>query len=213
MTADDQIIRDAATVILVRRDAGGSRVLMGRRGAGAVFMPGRHVFPGGGVEAGDEAVPLAGLPGPVCCSRLVQESRTAPTALVACAIRELWEETGLTLGRPRPWPAPPPGWEGFAARGVVPDASMLSLVFRAITPPGRPRRYDARFFLADVSALAGNVDDLRHGDGELDDLRWVAAEEIASLSLARITERVLESVRPLLDRPGPPATLPFFRGT
>lgn len=213
MKADDQVIRDAATVILVRRDARGPRLLMGRRGAKAVFMPGRHVFPGGAVEAGDGAVPLAGLPGPVCRSRLAQESRAEPAALAACAIRELWEETGLALGRPLPWAAPPPGWEGFAARGVVPDASMMSLVFRAITPPGRVRRYDARFFLADASALAGDADDLRHGDGELDDLRWVATEEIATLSLARITERVLESVRPLLDRPGPPATLPFFRGT
>ncbi len=212
VTADDQIIRDAATVILVRRDADGARVLMGRRGAGAVFMPGRHVFPGGAVEAGDGAVPLAGMPGALCRSRLAQESRTEPAALAACAIRELWEETGLTLGRPRPWPAPPPGWEGFAARGIIPDASALSLVFRAITPPGRPRRYDARFFLADASALAGDADDLRRGDGELDDLRWVAPGELPALNLARITRLVLDSVRPLLDRPGPPARLPFSRG-
>lgn len=212
MAADDQLIRDAATVILVRRDARRPRILMGRRGAGAVFMPNRHVFPGGALDAGDGSVPLAGLPGPLCQHRLAEESRTEPAALAACAIRELWEETGLALGHAGNWPTPPPGWERFAARGIVPDASSLSLVFRAITPPGRTRRYDARFFMADAAALVGDVDDLRHGDGELEDLHWVAPEDFATLSLARITAHVLQAVAPLLDQPGPPAKLPFFRG-
>ena len=76
-------------------------------------------------------------------------------ALAAAAIRELWEETGLPLGQPGP--ADLPGdWAGFAARGLRPDASALRFIFRAITPPGRTRRFDARFFLADAGALAGD---------------------------------------------------------
>lgn len=212
MAEDDlPAIRDAATVILVRRDPGGPRILMGRRGEAAVFMPGRPVFPGGAVEPGDAEVPLAGLPGPLCRRRLARESRLAPATLAACAIRELWEETGLALGRPAPWPDPPPGWAGFAGRGLMPDASGLSLVFRAITPPGWPRRYDARFFMADAGALAGDVDDLAGGDGELGDLLWLAPDEIAALDLARVTRIVLDSVRPLLAQPRPPARLPFRR--
>jgi len=212
MPADDlPAIRDAATVILVRRGPGGPRVLMGRREAGAVFMPGRHVFPGGAVEPGDAGVVLAGLPGPLCRRRLARESRLSPAALAACAIRELWEETGLALGRPARWPDPPPGWEGFAARGLVPDASALSLVFRAITPPGWPRRYDARFFLADAAVLGGDAGGPHAGDGELDDLRWVAPGEFAALELAHVTRVVLDTVRPLLDRPRPPARLVFRR--
>ena len=39
-------IRAAATVILWRRGAAGPEVLMGQRGAGAVFMPSKYVFPG-----------------------------------------------------------------------------------------------------------------------------------------------------------------------
>ncbi|MBW7920895.1 MAG: DNA mismatch repair protein MutT [Rubellimicrobium sp.] len=206
-------IRDAATVILVRQARGGPRILMGQRGSGAVFMPGRHVFPGGAVEPGDAGVPLAGLPGPLCRARLAEDSRLAPATLAACAIRELWEETGLALGRPGTWPDPPPGWQGFAARRLVPDASALSLVYRAVTPPGFPRRFDARFFLADADALAGDADDLHGADGELGDLHWVAPGDFGALNLARITRLVLDAVAPLLDRPGPPATLPFRRDT
>lgn len=213
MAADDlPAIRDAATVILVRRDRGTPRILMGRRGEGAVFMPGRLVFPGGAVEAGDADVPLAGLPGPLCRKRLARESSQAPATIAACAIRELWEETGLALGRPAPWPDPPQGWAEFAGRGLVPDGSGLTLVFRAITPPGWPRRYDARFFMADAEALPGGADDLRCGDGELDALDWLTPEDIAALDLARITRVVLDSIRPLLAYPRPPARLPFSRG-
>lgn len=210
--ATEPEIRDAATVILVRRGRRGPRILMGRRAAGAVFMPRRHVFPGGAVDPGDESVPLAGLPGPLCRSRLGQDSHRSPETLAACAIRELWEETGLALGRPAPWPDPPPGWRAFAARGLLPDAAPLSLVYRAVTPPRYPRRFDARFFLADAAALAGDPDDLRGADGELDDLHWVTPEDFSRLDLAGITRAVLDSVRPLLDHPRPPAMLPFRRG-
>ena len=43
-------LRDAASVILVRRDRDDARVLMGQRGKGAAFMPSKFVFPGGAVD-------------------------------------------------------------------------------------------------------------------------------------------------------------------
>ena len=46
-------IRPAATVILWRDGAQGREILMGQRGAGAVFMPSKYVFPGGGVDPDD----------------------------------------------------------------------------------------------------------------------------------------------------------------
>ena len=46
-------IRPAATVILWRDGAQGREILMGQRGAGAVFMPSKYVFPGGGVDRGE----------------------------------------------------------------------------------------------------------------------------------------------------------------
>ena len=112
---------------------------MGQRGAGAVFMPSKYVFPGGAVDAGDAEVPLA-APLSDHSAALLAGSVPSAHALAVAAIRELFEETGLTLGRSGAWPLPPEGWHGFAARGLVPDASGLRLIFRAITPPGRPRR-------------------------------------------------------------------------
>ncbi|MFZ0098184.1 MAG: NUDIX hydrolase, partial [Gemmobacter sp.] len=58
MTADPPI-RPAASIILTRSRGGSPEVLMGQRGAGAVFMPSKYVFPGGAVDAGDAEVPLA----------------------------------------------------------------------------------------------------------------------------------------------------------
>ncbi len=131
---------------------------MGRRGTRAAFMPSKHVFPGGAVDTGDAAVPLAAPLAPEEAAALAAYAATAPRAIAAAAIRELWEEAGLRLALPGDWPAPP-GWRGFAAGGHVPTAAPLRFVFRALTPPGRPRRFDARFLLADAAALIGDPDD------------------------------------------------------
>lgn len=55
----DAPIRDAATMILLRRGPDGPAVLMGLRGAAAAFMPSKYVFPGGAVDPGDARAPLA----------------------------------------------------------------------------------------------------------------------------------------------------------
>ncbi|MBL8562490.1 MAG: NUDIX domain-containing protein [Gemmobacter sp.] len=214
-------IRDAATLILSRTGPEGPEVLMGQRGAGAAFMPSKYVFPGGAVDAGDAGVPLArALPGP-CAARLAGAT-VAPATLAAAAIREVFEETGLALGRPGAWPgtgpgtgpdtgpgAVPEGWQGFAARGLVPDAGALRLVFRAITPPGRARRFDARFFLADASAIAGDAEDFSGAEDELSHLHWVSLRAVRLLDLPFITEVVLSEVALILaggEQPG----VPFF---
>ena len=51
---NEQLIHDAATIILLRKTSGGPAVLMGKRSAEAVFMPNKFVFPGGRVDAGDQ---------------------------------------------------------------------------------------------------------------------------------------------------------------
>ncbi|MEM1148553.1 MAG: NUDIX hydrolase, partial [Pseudomonadota bacterium] len=45
--------RDAATLILVRRDQAQARVLMGKRSGRHDFMPDKYVFPGGRVDPQD----------------------------------------------------------------------------------------------------------------------------------------------------------------
>lgn len=206
-------VRDAATVILVRDRATRPQVLMGQRGSNAVFMPSKFVFPGGAVDPDDALVPLAGSVGPVCAARLAEGAVAERVhALQAAAIREVWEESGLLLGTPGEWAGPaPPDWEGFCATGHLPCAAAFSYVFRAITPAGPPRRFDARFFLVDVSAVAGDPDDFSLASDELSQLQWIPLAEMGSLDLPLITEVVLDEVAQVLACSGPPPQVPCFR--
>ena len=203
-------IRDAATVILIRDPATGPRVLMGRRGRRAAFMPSKFVFPGGAVDAADETVPLAEPIDPASHERLSLQSDRAAEALAVAAIREVWEETGLVLGTHGEWTDAPEDWRDFAAKGHLPSAAGLSYVFRAITPPGRTRRFDARFFTADAGRLATDPDKLPEY-GELGDLRWIPLPEVRRLDLPFVTAVVLAQVARRLPDLGPPPDVPFFQ--
>lgn len=209
---DAQPIRDAATIILLRDADTVPAVLMGQRGAEAAFMPNKFVFPGGAVDPGDAAVPLARPLRPDCRARLAADNAgAAPEALAAAAVRELWEEAGLILGQPGAWDRPaPPDWADFAATGHLPSAAPLEFVFRAITPPGRPRRFDARFFLADAAAVIGDPDDFSRASDELSHPQWVPLDRARSFDLPFITEVVLAEVAARL-RGVPQAGVPFFR--
>jgi 8-oxo-dGTP pyrophosphatase MutT (NUDIX family) len=203
-------VRDAATVILLR-DGPRPAVLMGRRGSKAAFMPDKMVFPGGAIDPNDAAALLVAPPGPICCTRLAQGSgHDMPRAAAAAAIRELWEETGLILGARGTWTDPPANWAGFAAAGFRPDGHALRFVFRAITPPGRPRRFDTRFFLADAGAIAGDPDDFSRAGDELAALQWVPLHEVRRHDLPFITSVVLAEITALRGTDGPPASVPFF---
>lgn len=210
---DKSAIRNAATVIVLRDRLTLPRILMGQRGSKAAFMPNKFVFPGGAVDTEDASVPLAHpLPAP-CATRLAEQAEAGlGHALAVAAIRELWEETGLVLGSPGQWSAPPPpDWTGFAATGHLPDASSLQFVFRALTPPGRTRRFDARFFLVDAEALASDPDDFDAASDELSHLQWVPLSQARAFDMPFITEVVLSEIEARVgDRAAPPS-VPFFR--
>ena len=210
---DKAAIRDAATVILWRTGAEGPEVLMGTRGAGAAFMPNKVVFPGGAVDADDAAVPLAGRPGAACLRRLGAAQRpgaaATPEALLAAAIREVWEETGLVLGAPGPWETAHPDWRAFAATGHRPDASGFRFVFRALTPPGRSRRFDARFFLVPAEAVRGDPDDFSDAAEELSHLHWIPLARVRAHDLPFITEVVLGEVGALIGSGAAPEGVPY----
>lgn len=208
--ADEDVpIRDAATVILVRDAATRPAVLMGQRGRTAVFMPDKYVFPGGAVDTADVSVPLASELCPPCRDRLERNSTRPADALAVAAIREVWEETGLRLGRATEWQAPD-AWNHFASTGLAPDAGALRFFFRAVTPPGRPRRFDARFFLADAAALAGDPDDFSEAEDELSHLHWVRLDEVRQLNLPFITQIVLGELEAHLPRLDAPDRVPFI---
>lgn len=215
VSGDPAPIRDAATIILIRRRAGGVFVLMGMRGSGAVFMPSKYVFPGGAVDPADANVVLSAPLAEPHRSRLSQQPRPGAKpdadAIAAAALRELAEETGQLIGRPGRCSLP-----GFAEAGLAPDASSLTYLFRAITPPGRPRRFDAHFFAADAARLATDPDDFSRACDELSHLHWVPLDQARSLDLPFITEVVLAELAGLVaglatDDPLPvPGTVPFF---
>ena len=213
MMTDKTAIRNAATIILLRNRLENPSVLMGQRGAKAAFMPNKFVFPGGAVDAADANItPAEQIPAP-CNARLVEDCASDITApLCVAAIRELWEETGLILGRKAPWPdTPPAAWCDFAAAGYVPSAENLQFVFRAITPPGRPRRFDARFFAIDASHLAGDIDDFSAASDELSHLQWVPLDKTRDFDLPFITEVVLAEISGRLTQTDAPASVPFFK--
>ncbi len=208
-------IRDAATLILVRDAGTVPKILMGQRGAKAAFMPNKFVFPGGAVDPDDADVPLAAPIAMTCEERLcLGANRDLGRALAAAAIRELWEEAGLILGAENTWPGQvPEDWQAFAATGHLPRADVLHYIFRAITPPGRPRRFDARFFLADARHLANDPDDFSAATDELSHLQWIPLAEARRFDLPFITEVVLAEVAASLPRIGPPPSVPFFNNT
>lgn len=212
-SAPKDALRDAATVILARRSAGVARVLMGQRGRGAAFMASKFVFPGGAVDPEDRAVPAALPLAPTTEARLAM--RATPGighALSMAAIRELWEETGLALACDHSPSAEAlaESWRSFFEAGHRPATDGLEFIFRAITPPGRPRRFDARFFMVDAARLAGDPDDFSRAGGELSHLRWITLAEARALDLPFITEVVLAEVEARLAQPKRDRPVPFF---
>lgn len=185
--------RDAATLILVRN---GREVMMGQRAKGHVFMPDKWVFPGGKVEPGD-ARAKAATELNAETDRLLRHAvvrQRAPRAYALAAARETHEETGLQVGSE-----------------AGPELDRFSLIARAITPPYRPRRFDARFFMADASVLSH---DEPAGGDELLDVRWFTLDQAFALDLPSITKFVLKEVQARLagEAKNPPF-LRFLRGS
>src|SRR3954469_16828723 len=178
---------DAATLILIDRTGPIPKVLVGKRHDKVVFMPGKFVFPGGRVDKLDNRVPVAAPISGELEASLMRGSPKTPLAraraLAVAAIREACEETRICLGRKSDSTAPKLDgvWKPFSDAGLLPDPSSLFLIARAITPPGRVRRFDTRFFTADASAITHHVQGVIHADAELVELVWV---EIGSKPLA-----------------------------
>lgn len=193
---------DAATMVVWRRRRGTLEVLMGRRHHNHVFMPRAYVFPGGRVDPADkQLIPETGLRADVQARLERAANPTRARAIAAAAVRETWEETGLVIGK----------LEGDALR---PGLARLDYFFRAITPPGRTRRFDARFFLGEAEGVTGKL----AGDGELVDVAFRSFDESRLLDVAGITRIALaEAERHILNPPPPDPDRPvplsrFLRG-
>ena len=161
--------RLASTVMLVRDDEGPLEVFMLRRASSMAFAPSMHVFPGGGVERRDaeDELPWAG-PAVEEWAEVFGTDEASARMLVAAAIREIFEETGVLLASPASGEAETAHLDAAVAadlRGrlvrhevgfgqvllehhLVLRSDLLRYRAHWITPEVEPRRYDTRFFVA-----------------------------------------------------------------
>ena len=192
--------RDSATLILIDREEREPRVLLGRRHERHRFLPGKFVFPGWRIEPTDRLMAAAAL-NQHYIDKLMQRMQRPNLAkargFALAAVRETYEETGIMLGvhADGPISVPPGPWQAFADAGIVPDLGAVHFVARAITPPGRPLRFDSRFFTADVSAIARREDGFVGPDKELVELVWLPISQARQLDVPGITAVVLEELQ------------------
>jgi 8-oxo-dGTP pyrophosphatase MutT (NUDIX family) len=204
--------KDAATLILVKRDDGTPRVLMGRRHEGMAFMAGKYVFPGGRVDPGDQRLLVeTELRHDVLAKLTKGATPSRAKGLAHAAIRETFEETGIILGErseklPR---TKTDAWKRFFSHGLMPRLDRLEYIARAITPPNRTRRFDARFFMADAAHIGHALE--RAESDELLEACWLTFEEARAQDLPTITRRMIEEVEARVTKPGEPRPVPFFR--
>ncbi|SON55601.1 NUDIX domain protein [Hartmannibacter diazotrophicus] len=212
--------KDAATILILDKTLSGIRVLMGRRPAKDAFMPAAYVFPGGRVDPTDGRAFAASELDPIVRDRLMDRMRPKPSAarargLALCALRETAEETGYLIGKSETDLARVvcEDWAPFRDARVAPDLGALRLLARAITPPGRVRRFDSRFFVVWADAIALAPDGVA-GTGELENIAWPTLDEADDLELPRITRSVIHDLKNRLVKdpalsPGGPAV--FYR--
>jgi 8-oxo-dGTP pyrophosphatase MutT (NUDIX family) len=205
------VLRDAATVMLVRDRPAGPEVFMLRRTLNAVFVGGFYVFPGGAVDAADrhgDVEPLCdGLSDADASHQLGLDS--GGLAYWVAAIRECFEEAGVLLATntagdvvrfddaetEATFTRHRRAVHGGSLRlvdlcrreGLRLIAGDIHYVSHWITPVGEPRRFDTRFFVA----RAPEAQEPLHDDHETIASLWLrpadALDRQASGELQMIT--------------------------
>ncbi len=205
--------KDAATIIIWRKQRRRVEVLMGERHRSHKFLPHRYVFPGGRVDPQDARIRAASEMSPAVNAQLSRTTRKGRARSIAiAAIRETFEETGLIIGAGDPLPhrPPPGGWERFFDAGYAPALDRLEYIARAITPVFRPIRFDARFFMVHANEVVGDL----QGSGELQNLDWIPIRETQEFELANVTRNILSYAEKLITKPPRQSAsrrIPYFK--
>jgi glyoxylase-like metal-dependent hydrolase (beta-lactamase superfamily II)/8-oxo-dGTP pyrophosphatase MutT (NUDIX family) len=160
----------AATVVLLRPGGTGPEVLLTQRPASMAFAADMFVFPGGRVDPddADAAVLARSVMGTTEAAAALGGDLQPVLAQAAhvAAIRELFEEAGVLLADPVRGGSIPARTISSARTALVGGkitfgqlATDLDLrlctdrlvpLSRWVTPPTLPRRFDARFFVAEL---------------------------------------------------------------
>jgi 8-oxo-dGTP pyrophosphatase MutT (NUDIX family) len=191
--------RDAASLVLIDRSGSEPKILFGKRHDAHVFMPGMLVFPGGRLDPEDRQMKFSGALDPASERRLLagspMTSKARINALALAAIRETCEETGLLIGsESESTEMPAAGWQPFVDAKLTPNLSALKFFLRAITPPGRPRRFDTRFFVADRRDARIERDGVAGPDSEFVELKWLSCAEARAGNTPIITKVIIEEL-------------------
>ena len=245
MSTPVQPIRPAATIIVVRQAQPSYEIFMLKRTSRAAFASGMYVFPGGRVDGDDHLHKYDAL-------RHGPTDEQAPQVHALgdewrgywiAAIRETFEEAGLLLayaGDELVSFADPVVHERYDSYRPALHGGEISLLDicqtekltlavdqvhfynRFVTPVGRPRRFDTRFFIAAAPESQRGQHDTRetvdsvwispqealarHADKEFDlmnvtrmQLEWLSefADKQAVLDMAR-QKKTFQIVRPML---------------
>lgn len=185
-------IRPAATLALVRDAERGLEVLLLQRTWKAAFLPGYFVFPGGAVDTRDPQVrACASGRDDAAVSQTLSLDEGGADYMIA-ALRECLEEAGLLLaldGQGQPVPGDHPiltegrealrreevGFRELCERhGLALPLDRLAYVGHWVTPPGAPRRFDTRFFVA----LAPPGQSASHDGSETIAHAWLTPAEV-----------------------------------
>ena len=168
----------------------------------------RRLLPGGRCEAADGHLPVVNEGEPVTLQKLKLRMGAKPSlrkarGVLVAALRETFEETGLLAGR--------------ATANAAPDLSGLIYFARAITPPGRSRRFDSRFFVANADIVSNLAAPHPLENEELLQISWVTLAEALGLNLPSITREILLLLQPFLAQnrlppPGCPVSFQHNRG-
>lgn len=208
-------IRDASTVLLLRDGDDGLEVFMVRRHLNSDFVGGAYVFPGGAVDP-EDASDLSALVDGLSAER-ADEILGVERALrfFVAGVREVFEEAGILLAYDREgrwveaWDrAEISRFEEHRRRLNAREATMTDvcreeglriaadrLVFFShwITPPGPPRRFDTRFFLAAMPEFQDGL----HDDNETVDSMWVRPADALRLAEAGEVQIIFPTARSL----------------
>eukprot|EP00127_Corallochytrium_limacisporum_P004280 Clim_evm225s157 gene=Clim_evmTU225s157 len=189
-------LRTAATMILVAPGAtaaGTYRVLMQQRGAGAKFMPGALVYPGGVAEEADAKTTWLSF----VHGKDAQEENGVLNKMAAmkiAAVRETFEESGYLLAQPLQNVKAIKAETMKQWRDLVHnDASKFVDLFQKyklkldldkiyywsnwITPVVEKRRFDTHFFLAVLPELPRGSR-ITEDKTEMVSSRWLTTDEI-----------------------------------